>query len=258
MAEIFFLGTGGSVATPKRDNTSVLLRAGAELVLIDCPGSVCAKLRRLGVEPGRVRSVLLTHIHPDHIYGLPSLVHSLMLERGEIQVWGSAETVAFSRRLLDLFGLREKKFQTRVRFRPLRPGRQVRLGRSLTLRAFPVPHHSSSLAFHFYLEAGHKQVIVSGDTPPFKPLFEEARGIDCLIHDASAPDRYFKKYPVLRRMHTSSLKLGGWAGRADVECLIPCHFLGEIEFSPAEIREEIRRKYHGQLFIPRDFQRIPI
>ena len=116
MAEICFLGTGGWVPTPQRDNTSVLLRAGGNLTLIDCPGSVVAKIRTLGFDPRRVSTILFTHIHPDHIYGLPSFIHSLILEDGEIRLLGSEETVAFARRLLDLFGLRGKNVRTRVRF----------------------------------------------------------------------------------------------------------------------------------------------
>jgi ribonuclease Z len=119
MAEIHFLGTGGSMATPQRDNTSVLLRTGNALILIDCPGSVTAKIRKLGFEPGQVTTVILTHIHPDHIYGLTSLVHSQMCFAGEILVMGSEASVDFSRRLLDLFGLRRRKIRTRLRFRVL-------------------------------------------------------------------------------------------------------------------------------------------
>src|SRR4030043_500857 len=114
MAEIYFLGTGGWVATPQRDNTSVLLRAGAKLILIDCPGSVVAKIRKLNFDSREVSTIILTHVHPDHIYGLPSFVHSLILDEGEIRLLGSEETVAFARRLLDLFGLRGTSGGTRV------------------------------------------------------------------------------------------------------------------------------------------------
>jgi ribonuclease BN (tRNA processing enzyme) len=51
MAEIFFLGTGGSLATGERDNTAFLLRAGGSCALIDCPGSVVQKIIRSGVRP---------------------------------------------------------------------------------------------------------------------------------------------------------------------------------------------------------------
>ena len=254
MSEVYFLGTGGWVPTPERDNTSVLLRSGGRLVLIDCAGSAVAKLRKLAFDPRAVSTILLTHVHPDHVYGLPSFVHSLMLEDGEVGVLGSDEAVAFARRLLDLFGLREKKVRMRVRFRTVRPGREVRLDRGLSLRAFRVPHHISSLAYHFYLEKGNKEIVFSGDTPVFRPLFEDAQGVDVLIHEASAPVRYFQKYPQLYGLHTSALDLGQWSQEARVKRLVPCHFLAHVWRDPEEIRSEIRRAFRGGLAIPRDLQ----
>jgi ribonuclease Z len=256
MAEIHFLGTGGSVATPKRDNTSVLLRTGDELILIDCPGSVAAKIRKLGFEPRRATTSLLTHIHPDHIYGLPSLIHGQMLIPGEVRILGSAPSVDFSRRLLDLFALRRRKIRTRVRFRTLRPNQTVRLQESCSVRTLAVPHHCSSLAYHFYLGDEGREVLFSGDTPVHEPLFAAARGIDCLVHDASAPSRYFRRYPVLSRLHTSFLDLGRWSASAGVRCLVPCHFLAEAACSAADVRREIRRHFRGRLIVPRDFQSI--
>lgn len=258
MAEIFFLGTGGWVATPQRDNTSVLLRAGGDSILIDCPGSVVAKLGKLKFDARDVSFVLLTHVHPDHIYGLPSLFHSLILDQGEIRLLGSEETVGFAHRLLDLFGLREKSAGTRARFQVIRPGRTVRLGRAGSLRGIRVPHHSSSLAYHIYLDEGEKAILFSGDTPVHRPLFQEAREIDYLVHEASAPSRYFRRYPRLFGIHTSSLDLGRWSRDAGVRCLIPCHFLADVWASPGEVRAEIRRFFKRRLIVPRDFQRMTL
>ncbi len=255
MTDVHFLGTGGSVATPQRDNTSLLLRTGGELFLVDCPGSAAAKIRKLGFEPGRITAVFITHIHPDHVYGLPSLVHSQMLITGEIRLLGSEASVGFCRRLLDLFGLRRRKIRTRVRFKPLRPGQTVRFAGGAKARALAVPHHPSSLAYHFWLEGG-KEALVSGDTPLHKPLFEDARGVDCLIHDASGPSRFFRKYPGLSHLHTSFLDLGRWSQDAGVGLLIPCHFLAEAASGVDEARREIRRHFKGRLVCPRDLQSI--
>ncbi len=252
MTEVIFLGTGGSVATPTRDNTSLLLRSGEDVVLVDCPGSLIQKLGKLKIDARRVRTILLTHIHPDHIYGLPSFIHSLMLETGDILFLASPRAILLARRLLDLFGLRKKNIKTRVRFRSLKPGKKIDISRSLAVKPFAVPHHPSSLAYHFCFNEERKELIFSGDTPVHPPLFEEARGIDWLIHDSSAPSRFFRKYPALRRMHTSALDLGRMSQEASVKGLVPIHFLGEVCFSVAEIEREIRNSFRGRLIIPED------
>ena len=256
MAEIIFLGTGGSVATPTRDNTSLLLSCGDEVILIDCPGSLIQKLGKLKIDPCQVRTTLLTHVHPDHIYGLPSFIHSLMLEEGEIQFFASAKATLLARRLLDLFELRDKSVKTRIRFRSLRSGEKIDIGRSLTVKPFVVPHHPSSLAYHFYFKEKGRELVFSGDTPVYAPLFEEARGVDWLIHDSSAPSRFFRQYPELRRLHTSALDLGRMSQEASVKGLVPIHFLGEVSFTPAEIEREIRKQFRGRLIIPQDLQRL--
>ncbi|MFP4082661.1 MAG: MBL fold metallo-hydrolase, partial [Candidatus Aminicenantes bacterium] len=258
MAEVHFLGTGGSVATRERDNTSLLLSEDDSLVLVDCPGSVIQKIKKLNFDPRRISSILITHIHPDHIYGLPSLVHSLMLEECLIPLYGSPESIQFSKALLDLFRLREEKIKTRIRFEVFEQNKAVRLSPSMRVSCVPVPHDSSSLAFHFYFEEKGRELVYSGDSSPHIPLFQRAGKADCLIHDCSAPSRFFRKYPSLHKMHTHALELGQLAAQAEVKFLIPCHFFGELDFSVVEIEKEIRENYTGKLVIPRDFIHIEL
>jgi ribonuclease Z len=258
MAQLCFLGTGGSVATEKRDNTALAVSSKEALLLIDCPGGVIQKLKRLGFDPRSVSSILVTHIHPDHIYGLPSFVHSLMLDECLIELYGSEETIRFCQDLLDLFHLREEKIKTRIRFMNTEENKIYRLSSSLIFSAMRIPHDSSSLAYRFRYEDERKDLTYSGDTPLFPSLFKSSAGIDYLIHDCSAPSRFFRIYPSLKKMHTHSLGLGKFAQEAKVRCLIPCHFFGELDFSLAEIEKEIRENFEGKLIIPQDFVKIDL
>ncbi|MBN1221875.1 MAG: MBL fold metallo-hydrolase [Candidatus Aminicenantes bacterium] len=256
MAEVFFLGSGGSVATVDRDNTSFLIDHDDILILVDCPGSVLQKIKKLGFDPAAIQTILVTHTHPDHIYGLPSLIHGLMLMEMAIDLYGSEKTIDFCRRLLDLFHLLDAKIKCRVNFIAIGPNTASILGQSIRFVGLPVPHASSSLAYHFTFSLEQKTLLYSGDTPVHPPLFEKAKDIDFLIHDCSAPSRFFKRFPSLKTMHTNSLELGKHALQAGVGCLIPCHFFGEIDYSMSEIEQEIRENYKGDLILPSDFMRI--
>jgi ribonuclease Z len=258
VSELFFIGTGGSVAVEDRDNTSFLLQTRESLLLIDCPGSVTQKLKKLNLDPRSISALLVTHIHPDHIYGLPSLVHSLMLVDCLLRIYGSEETVRFCAELLDLFSLRTEKVKCRVDFIPVGDRGIQRISPSLSCTFFKVPHSPASMAFHFFLEEEGIHFIYSGDTPVYPVLFQEALNADFLVHDCSAPSRFFRKYPSLQSMHTDALSLGKYAQEAGVKNLLPCHFFGEIDFSLKEIEEEIRRYFRGNLIIPDDFLRIPL
>jgi len=256
MAVLHVLGTGGAAPTAERDNTAFALDLGGRITLVDCPGSILLKLKKAGLDPRLLEALLVTHVHPDHIYGLPSLVHGLMLEEGRLRIFGSAESLEFCGRLLDLFELREPKIRMRVELVEVAPGVGFRIHDGLEAVGIPVPHTAASLAFHLYFKDSRNGWIFSGDTPPVPEVFNRAEKADGLVHDCSAPERFFVEYPVLRTMHTSALELGRKAAEAGVARLIPCHFFGEAEFGLAEIEEEIRRHYRGRLIIPRDLEAI--
>jgi len=258
MVELEFLGTGGSIASVRRDNTSFLVRSDRGIVLVDCPGSVVQKIKKTGIDPLEVDAILITHIHTDHIYGLPSLVHTLMMEDLSVKLVGSGEAVHFCRELLHMFGLLREKIKYRLEFISLEAGDVYKLPNGMDCRAHDVPHCSSSLAFRLEFEGGDKSLVYSGDTPIHPPLFQWAEGSNYLIHDCGAPRRIFDKDPHLITMHTHSLDLGKYAQRAGVQCLIPCHIFGEMDFEDNELEEEIKQSFRGQLIIPEDFQTIPL
>ncbi len=257
MLEIGFLGTGGAMSTRDRDNTSFFFDDGNGLVLVDCPGSAVHKIQKLEGKPQNLRAILITHVHPDHVYGLPGIFHSLMLEEGLIHVYGSEPSVEFCLRLLDLFGLREPRFKTRAEFHAVYPGRDISISPIADVTALPVVHHPSSLAYHFRFAEG-LHFLCSGDTPAATSPAKTAGRLDGLCHDCSSPSRFFVEYPSLGSMHTNSLELGRLAEEAGVKTLLPCHFFGEVEFSLTEIEEEIRRHYTGRLIVPRDLERYPL
>jgi ribonuclease Z len=258
MTEIVFLGTSGYLPTADRDNAAFLLKAGEATILVDCPGSVIRKILAAGAQPLDVDGVFITHVHADHVYGLPSLVQGLMLRDHVFRLFGSAATVDFCRQLLDLFGLREPKYRTRVEFVPLAPGETTAVAGEVEAAAWGVPHQPSSLAFEFRAGGKGKRVVFSGDTSVHPALFEKSRGADALVHDCGAPSRFFEEYPVLKSVHTSALDLGEWSERAGVRLLAPVHFLTELDFGIGEIEKEIRAHFTGRLILPSDGDRVAV
>lgn len=258
MGELVFIGTGGSVATEERDNTSFLFLDRDNTVLLDCPGSIIQKLKKVRIDPLSVHSMIVTHIHPDHIYGLPSLIHSLMLDECIIEILGSELSVNFCASLLDLFRLRDKKIKCHVNLVPVMEGETYRISPSLNCSFYRVPHSPSSMAVGFHRHGDRMGLLYSGDTPRNPPLLRKMGDLDLLVHDCSAPSRFFEAYPSLNSMHTDSLSLGKMAQEAGVRRLVPCHFFGELDFSIEEIEVEIKKNFRGKLTIPKDFTRIPL
>jgi len=83
-----------SLGSGSRGNAT-LVEAGATRLLLDC-GFSCAetekRLARLGLEPGQIDAILVTHEHSDHIAGV-----ARFSRRFDIPVWMTAGTEAVHR-----------------------------------------------------------------------------------------------------------------------------------------------------------------
>ncbi|MBV9454116.1 MAG: ribonuclease Z [Rubrobacter sp.] len=77
MIDVCLLGTGGTIPLPRRRLSATLVRVGGDLVLLDCGEGTQVALRERGWGLRRLRPILITHTHADHVLGLPGLLLSL-------------------------------------------------------------------------------------------------------------------------------------------------------------------------------------
>src|SRR2546423_3004329 len=69
-----FLGTGDAFGSGGRFQTCIHVDTGSNAFLIDCGASSLVAMKRYEVDPARVSTVLVTHLHGDHFGGVPFLV----------------------------------------------------------------------------------------------------------------------------------------------------------------------------------------
>src|SRR4030088_2332676 len=72
--DVALVGTGGMMPLPNRWLSSVLLRYQGILVLFDCGEGTQISLRALGWGLKNIGLVLISHVHGDHVTGLPGLL----------------------------------------------------------------------------------------------------------------------------------------------------------------------------------------
>jgi ribonuclease Z len=77
--EVIFLGTGGSVPTVERSLPAIALRKKGELILFDCGEGVQRQMAKAGLGLNRVTKVFITHMHGDHVLGLPGMIQTMSL-----------------------------------------------------------------------------------------------------------------------------------------------------------------------------------
>jgi ribonuclease Z len=76
---IVFLGTGGSIPTPKRNLPAILMQYENEQFLLDCGEGVQRQIIRARTGFHKRMRVFITHMHGDHMLGLPGLMQTMAL-----------------------------------------------------------------------------------------------------------------------------------------------------------------------------------
>lgn len=74
MIDALLLGTSGTFPLPGRPLSSMLVRVGPELLLFDCGEGTQVSMRRAGWGFKALSAICLSHLHADHVSGLPGLL----------------------------------------------------------------------------------------------------------------------------------------------------------------------------------------
>jgi ribonuclease Z len=77
MLDVCLLGTGGTLPLPGRNLSATLVRFGKSLVLFDCGEGTQVALRARGWGLRHLDAILISHVHADHVLGLPGLLLTL-------------------------------------------------------------------------------------------------------------------------------------------------------------------------------------
>ncbi|MDR0887659.1 MAG: ribonuclease Z [Candidatus Methanoplasma sp.] len=79
MLEILFLGTGGGLPSRDRAPSCVAVRSKGDIVLFDCGEGAQRQLMVSQFSFMKVVGIFISHLHGDHIFGLPGLLQTMGL-----------------------------------------------------------------------------------------------------------------------------------------------------------------------------------
>ena len=83
--EFVFLGTGAGIPAKQRNVSSLILQMNEERGaswMFDCGEATQHQILRTPVKPRKIEKIFITHLHGDHIYGLPGLIGSRSFQGG--------------------------------------------------------------------------------------------------------------------------------------------------------------------------------
>lgn len=84
--ELLFLGTGSGVPAKHRNVSSMMLKILDErnsMWLFDCGEATQQQILNTTLKPRKIEKIFITHLHGDHIYGLPGLLSSRAFQGGD-------------------------------------------------------------------------------------------------------------------------------------------------------------------------------
>lgn len=295
---IIMLGTGAALPDPERCHTSILitLNTGRHL-LLDCGHGATRQLLRVNVNPADVDTLLLTHLHHDHVCEIPFFVISgwVLGRNDSLRVFGPDGTKSLIGHLFE-----GGAFDADIRARSSYPARKANIEAvrpqvseydaglvfqddDIRVTAAPVDHIPSEISpcFGFRIEAEGKIVVFSGDTKPCEGISTLALDADLLIHECTFTEPFIehrRKSGVGTFAHTSPSDLGRLAVSARVKHVVATH-IGHVDslnpvlhraagkhlpvelMGPQQIDEfvrDIRTTYQGPLQIAHDLMRIDL
>ncbi len=205
--KVTLLGTGTPQPLMERFGPSILVQAGSETLLFDAGRGCLQRLRQLDVAYDKLTALFLTHLHSDHIVGLPDLWLTgwIITRRATpLKVFGPAGTD-------DMITYLRKAYAYDIKIR-MEDDKEPEEGSKLMVTenkegtvyenngvkviAFLVDHYPVVPAYGYRIEYKGHAVVLSGDTKYSENLIKFAKGADLLIHEvAIAPDTLSKSDP---------------------------------------------------------------
>ena len=279
---VHLLGTGAPIPRVDRFGPATLVTVAGKRLLFDAGRGVSQRLWQLGLSLGSIDAVFLTHLHSDHLVGLPDLWLTgwLQPEYGRrqkaLRVMGPEGTLKLTAALSGGFGP-DIAFRSEKEGLPLagvsfdaheiQPEQIVLDEDGVTVRAFEVDHGAVKPAFGFRIDFAGKSVVISGDTRYNENLIRHAANVDVLIHEVVAAAPALRETPFVQRQfgyHTSGADLARVFSATAPKLAVLTHFvlLGNAAY-PAPTADDVLRElreggYAGTVVAGVDLMRIDV
>ena len=279
---VTLLGTGSPVPSATRFSQSTLVEAGRQKILVDLGRGVTIRLAQLGIPFRDVTASFITHMHSDHLVGLPDLWLTGWLptpfasRQTPMTIYGPTGTVAMTQALTRAF---DADIRIRLADERLPPAgiafdaHDIEAGPvyerdGLKVTAFATNHGDLIKPnFGYIVEYDGKKVVFSSDTRYDERIARAARGADLLIHEVAAIDPgLLEKYPRFKEIaahHSSPEEAGRIFSMARPKLAVYSHIIvlkpdAPLDQSPDEIVQRTRAAYDGPLVAGDDLMRFAI
>jgi ribonuclease BN (tRNA processing enzyme) len=168
-ASVTVLGAGDAFASKGRFQAGYVISGGGLQILMDAGPTLLPSMKRLGLSPGDIDVVLISHLHGDHFGGLPFLILEYLYETPRRRPLTLAGPPHLEERTWALFHTMYPESETAelarlLDFVVLEPARTRQVTTALQVQTIRTPHTVNDISLAFRISLGGKAVVYSGDT----------------------------------------------------------------------------------------------
>lgn len=230
MATLYLLGTGAAVSDQHRTTTMLAVENDQGLLLVDCGGDVLQRLVACGGRPERVRGLLVTHEHADHLSGFPLLMEKLWLygRHDPLDVYGIGPAIAQARRAHDSFDTSSWPGYPEIHYHEVAQCESAPVLEGLGWRITASPgKHAVPVAGLRVEDAQGGVMAYSCDTEYSESIVRLAASATILVHEATGAGPG----------HSSALDAARAAREAGASRLLLVHLPPAAQLGQAELQE---------------------
>jgi ribonuclease BN (tRNA processing enzyme) len=188
MLELLFLGTGNAFAMGGRRQSCYLIQTENTKILLDAGPCLLQAIRENNIEPKEIDYIILSHLHPDHIGGLPYfLLDDKWITKREkpviIYAPKSGRDAIFN--IVSLFYSKEEceHFNNVFEFRSFEIGDQIELD-EFKIEGLEAIHSAEPKMM--IIDIKGYTIGYSGDTAFHKQSYDKLLNCDIMIHEVSS------------------------------------------------------------------------
>ena len=265
---LILLGSGYPYPSAERAGPSCAVVVGQRVFIVDSGRGTVMRLAATRIPWSAIDAVFLTHLHSDHIDGLPDLFHSTWQfgDGKPFDLYGPVGTKSIADGILQFYGpdihirrdLTEMLYPegAKIRAHEIEEGVVYEIPEVVRVTAFLVDHRPVEPAYGYRFDAGQHSIVITGDTRPNPNLIRYANGADILVHEAyvrsdaqtGASDE--KRWSIYD-YHSSAKEAGEDAEKAKAKILVLTHLI-PAGASEKDFLNEARKAFDGKIIVGRD------
>ena len=271
--KVTLLGTGSPQPRMDRFGPSILVEAGEKKLLFDCGRGATQRIEQIKIPFTEIDALFLTHLHSDHIVGIPDLWLTGWARGRKIplQVWGPAGTKEMMSHLEEAF-----KFDIQIRQADDKlPNQGVAVvakdieqgvvydDAGIKVTAFSVDHGLVKPALGYRVDFAGHSLVLSGDTRYSENLIKFSQGADVLIHEVIDPEAFrarnssmsVERFNAIVGHHTTAEQAGTIFARVKPKLAVYSHI---VPGDSTNLIPLTRKTYSGPLEVGEDLMVIEI